>query len=879
LLRAAFVANGGHEVGSQGDAFFFVFSSARNAVTAAVAAQKALSLHPWPEGAAVRVRMGLHTGEGTLAGDDYVGLDVHRAARISAAGHGGQILVSQATHALVVGDLPETVSLLDLGPHRLKDLQRPEHIFQVVHADLVSRFPALRSLDISPHNLPVQVTSFIGREQEMIDVRRLLSGAHLVTLRGPGGAGKTRLAIQVAADHLDGFPDGVWFVELAPISDPANVPQTVASALGLREPARAPTAVLTDYLQPRSLLLVLDNCEQVLQATAELCGMLLRQCPNLRVLATSRETLGVAGERIFQVQPLALPDPDRAGSADMANQYAAVRLFVERAATYQPGFKVTDDNIRTIVELCRRLDGIPLAIELAAARVRVLSVEQIAARLEDRFRLLTGGPRTGLPHHQTLRAALDWGYDLLTEDERAMFRRVAVFAGGFTLEAAEGVCADGVIDAADVLDLLARLVDKSFVVVEPQAATVRYRLLDTVREYGLERLREAGEEEAVRERHRVCFLELAERAEMELQGPNQKEWLDQLETDHDNLRAALEWSRASPDRVNAGLRLAGALWWFWEVRGYWDEGRRWLDDLLPRADPSPSVVRVKAMNAAAGLAMKQGDFAQVEALANESLTLSRRLGDKKGAASCLVMLGVRACRLEDYGQAEALGGEGLTLSREAGDNFATAWAQAVLGLVARAKGDLERSEGLLTESLTRLRALGHQWASAIVLINLGLLARDRGNLDRAVEHLEEALGILRQLGDKSYISYTLLNLGTIASARHDYERAGAIYRECLGLRKELQERRGIVTCLAALGCTASGLRDYRKAAVLFGAFEAQREATGASIPAIFRNEYERQVKAATAALGEAAFAEAWAIGRAMTMDQAVDNALKEPSRV
>jgi predicted ATPase/class 3 adenylate cyclase len=879
LVRAAFAENGGHEVGSQGDAFFFVFSSARNAVAAAVAAQKALGQHPWPDGTTVRVRIGLHTGEGTLAGDDYVGLDVHRAARIAAAGHGGQILVSQVTRVLVDGDLPESVSLIDLGPHRLKDLQKTEHIFQVVHPELTSRFPALRSLDISPHNLPVQITSFIGREEEMAEIRRLLADVHLVTLRGPGGAGKTRLAIQVAADHLDSFLDGVWLVELAPIADPANVPQTVASSLGLREPARAATEVLAEYLRTRSLLLVLDNCEQVLEATAALCAMLLRQCPNLRVLATSRETLGVTGERIFQVQPLALPDPGEAGSADMANQFAAVRLFVERAAGYQPGFKVTDDNIRAIVELCRRLDGIPLAIELAAARVRVLSVEQILARLEDRFRLLTGGPRTGLAHHQTLRAALDWGYDLLTDNERAMFRRVAVFAGGFTLEAAEGVCAGGVIDAGEVLDLLARLVDKSLVTVEQISAEVRYRLLETIRQYGLERLRDAGEEAAVRERHRAHFLELAEEAEMELLGPDQKTWLDRLETDHDNLRAALEWSRSSPDRIEVGLRLAGSLTHFWEVRGYWEEGRRWLDDLLPRTDPSPSLARVKAMTAAAGLALKDGDMPRVEALANESLALSRQLGDKRGAASCLVILGVRACRLEDYGAAEALGGEGLTLSRETGDNFATAWAQAVLGLVARARGDLDRADGLLMESLKALRMIGHRWASAIVLGNLGMIARDRGELDRAVAHLEEALEILRQLGDKSYASYTLLNLGTIASARHDYERAGRLYRECLGLRKELQETRGIVTCLAALGCTAAGLMDYRKAAVLFGAYDAQREATGASIPPIFRNEYERQVGAVTAALGPAAFAEAWAEGRALSRDDAIDNALKEPSRV
>jgi predicted ATPase len=877
LLRAIFEDAGGCEVSTHGDAFFVVFPSARNAVGAAVAVQRALSTHPWAAGAAVRVRIGLHTGEGTLAGDDYVGIDVHRAARISTAGHGGQILVSEATRALVHDDLPAGSELLDLGPHRLRDLQRSEHVFQVVHPDLPSRFPPLRSLDGLPHNLPVQVTSFVGRELEMRALRHLLSGNRLVTLRGPGGAGKTRLAIQVAADHLEDFPDGVHFVELGPLTDPALLPQAAAAALDLREPAREATEVLVDYLRSRTALLVLDNCEHVLQATADLCALLLRQCPNLRILATSWETLGTAGEVIFQVEPLARPDPGDAVSSELANQSPAVRLFVERASLYQPGFAVTEANIGAIVEVCRRLDGIPLAIELAAARTRLLSVEQIAVRLEDRFRLLTGGPRTGLPHHQTLRAALDWGYDLLDDGERALFRRVAVFAAGFTLEAAEDVCAEGIVEPDQVLDLLARLTDKSLVTVETtSAAQARYRLLETVRQYGLERLQHAGETAAVRDRHRDHFLRLAERAELELQGPRQKEWLDQLEADHDNLRAALEWSRSSPGGGEVARRLAGALWWFWEIRGYWTEGRRWLDDLLARAEGPPTVTHVKALNAAASLALKQGDFAHVERFATRSLELSRALGDKRGAASCLVILGVRACRLEDYGEAEALSGEGLSLSRETGDNFATAWAQAILGFVARAKGEQERAITLLEESLVRIRALGHQWGAAAVLLNLGLLARDRGDMGRAHESLEEALAIFRQLGDKSYVAYTQLNLGIVASTLGDFQRAWSLYRQCLVLRRDLEERRGIVTCLAALGCLAAALEEYPRAAVLFGAFDGQRQSAGAAVPAPFRVEYEQRLAATRSALGEEAFARACTAGRAMAMEQAVEYAIATP---
>jgi tetratricopeptide (TPR) repeat protein len=396
-----------------------------------------------------------------------------------------------------------------------------------------------------------------------------------------------------------------------------------------------------------------------------------------------------------------------------------------------------------------------------------------------------------------------------------------------------------------------------------------------VRQYGLERLHETEEAQATRDRHSDFFLRFAERAELEFQGPRQREWLDRLETDHDNMRAALDWSRSSPSGIEAGTRLAGALWWFWEVRGYWAEGRRWLNDWLPRAEQSSTASRVKALNAAASLALKQGDFEQVEALASQSLALSRELGDKRSAASCLVILGVRACRLEDYGKAEALGGEGLNLSQETGDNFSTAWAQAILGFVARARGDHERAAALLEDSLIRSRAVGHQWGTAIVILNLGMLRRDQGALDLALQLLEEALTLFQQLGDKSYSAYTLLNLGAVVATRGDHARAAALYRECLVLRRELQERRGVVTCLAALACVAAAQERYERAGILFGAFDVQREATGASIPALFRGQYERQLAATSKAMGDAAFARARATGQAMTMEQAVEFGLSE----
>ncbi len=876
ILRNTFRQAGGHEVDTQGDSFFIVFPLAKDAVAAAVAAQKAIATYPWPPGVTVRIRMGLHTGEGILAGDNYAGLDVHRAARISAAGHGGQILLSQTTRALIDHDTPGGIQLLDLGPHRLKDLQRPEHIFQVVHPDMPSRFPSLRSLDALPNNLPVQLTSFIGREQEMQEVKRLLSQARLVTLLGSGGAGKTRLAIQVAADLLEAYPDGVWLVELAPITEPGLVAQTVASTLGLREPGRAASESVIDFLRPKSLLLILDNCEHVLSASADLSAHLLRQCPSVRIVATTRETLAVPGEITYRVPPLTLPDPQQTPSPESMNQYTAISLFVERAKLVHPAFQVTKTNARALTEVCRRLDGIPLAIELAAARVKVLSVEQIATRLEDRFRLLTGGTRTGLPHHQTLRAAMDWSHDLLPEDERALFRRLAVFAGGFSLEAAEHVCAGERLPEDAVLDLLARLVDKSLVVTEDTRAgdgDVRYRQLETVRQYALDRLIESGEAEAVRGRHRDFFVQFAEQAEPHMLGPEQKVWLDRLETEHDNFRAALEWSKADPDGIERGQRLAGALWWFWEVRGYWIEGREWLRDILARAGDAATEAHVKVLNAAGSLALRQADPREATVLGRRALDLARQLGDKRGTASCLATLGICACTREDYKQAEALGGESLSLSLELGDNWGTAWAKIILGLVAREERDYAKATSLLEESRAEARAMGHEWSIAIATLNLGLVARDQGDLERAALMFEESSAIFRQLGDKSFGAYLQVNLGTIASAMGEFERAGALYRGALTVRKELGDKRGMATCLAALGCVATALGQFRRAAVLFGAAEALRETVGASIPAFLKGEYDRQVAAASTGLGDAAFKAAWAEGRTLSTDAALDFAL------
>ncbi len=876
LLRTTITTHGGHVFKTMGDACYAVFATAPDALAAAQAAQRTLMAEPWAIPGGLVVRMALHTGTAEARDGDYYGQTLNRVARLLSAGYGGQILLSEATRALAEPELPIGVSLRDHGAHRLKDLDRPEHIFQLIAPELPTDFPPLRSLETLPNNLPRQLTSFIGREREMEEVKRLLTTNSLLTLTGAGGCGKTRLALQSAADLVETFPDGVWLVELAALPDPGLVLQAVASTLGVRDSlARSLADNVLDFLRSKALLLLLDNCEHLLSACARLSQTLLQGCPHLRILATSQEELGVAGEALYLVPSLSLPDLARLPSRERLTQYEAVRLFVERAILSQPRFTLTDGNASVVAQICHRLDGIPLAIELAAARVKVLSVEQVAARLDDRFRLLTGGSRTAPPRHQTLRAALDWSYELLSEQERTLLRRLAVFAGGFTLEAVEAVCAGSGLDQPDILDLLTQLVDKSLVVFDAQRDQVRYRLLETVRLYGFDRLRESGEEKVFRQQHRDWYLSLVEKAEPALQGSEQLVWLNQLEVEHDNLRAALEWSKIDEDGALAGLRLAGALWRFWEMRGYWSEGREWLEATLSKSAGLVAPERVKALNGAAYLTFYQGDFVRAQALGEESLALSRQVGDKRPTASCLNILGLQACRLENYGQAAALGGESLALSREVGDKWAVAHALLVLGLVARGQGNHEQATTLLEDALSRFQALGDKRGGAITLNSLGLVLRDRGDYDRATALLEDTLARLRELGDKWGSAFALSNLAIVAWNQRNYARAADLFKESLILRSELREKRGIATCLVGLAGVAAAQAHAERAAVLFGAAEALREAIGVHLPPFIRDEYARHVADAKATLDAATFANAWARGRTMALEPSVAYALQE----
>ena len=684
------------------------------------------------------------------------------------------------------------------------------------------------------NNLPVQLTSFVGREREKAEIKRLLAATRLVTLTGSGGAGKTRLAMEAGREMIDQFPDGVWVAELAPLSDPALVPKVVAAAAGLRDESGRPVLdALAGHLRGKRVLLILDNCEHLVEACARLVDLLLRACPQLRILATSREPLGNAGETTFRVPSLSLPEPGEVLALERLRDYEAPLLFVQRAEAVSPHFAITNRSAPALAEVCRRLDGIPLAIELAAARVKGLTVGQIAARLDDRFRLLVGGNRMALPRQQTLLATMDWSYQLLSEPERVLLRRLSVFAGGFSLEAAEAVSAGGIIESPHILDMLLQLVDKSLVVADDRGDEARYRMLETVRRYGRDRLQEAGEAAGAQRRHRDWYLALAEQADPRLRGPEQASWLGRLALDHDNFRAALEWSRADDAGAEAALRLATALWWFSFVHGHWSEARTLLEATLIRAHEAPRHLVPKALHAATFFALRQGDL----------------------------------------DRATALGEQGLELCRELGDRENSVWLLTWLGLVGLRRGQYEAAARLLEQGVTLSRELRDDWFLSLVLAQLGILARGAGASQRAVALHTQCLSLAKGTGDPLMIAYQLRNLGVDSLTDRAPAQAAEYYSEALRLCRELGDRWVSEGCLEGLAAVASARGDHRRAARLFGAGEALRALTGDSRSLVGDHSYDHQLGATRAALGDSEFSAAWATGEAMTFDDAIDYAL------
>jgi len=915
LLRAAFLEYHGHEVDTQGDAFFVAFARASDAVAAAVTAQSTLASHPWPQGTTVRVRMGLHTGEPSQTSEGYVGLDLHRAARIMSAGHGGQVLLSQTTRDLVEHTLPQGVSLLDVGVHRLKDLQQPSQLFQLIIAGLPADFPPLKTLDSSPNNLPLQPTPFIGREKEVNVVQQLLlrESSRLVTLTGPGGIGKTRLALQIAAELSEHFTDGTWFVSLAPISDPDLVIPTITQTLGLREVRdQSPLEHLKSSLHEKKTLLLLDNFEQVVSAALSVAD-LLAVCPRLKVLVTSREGLHVRAEREFPVPALALPDAKCLPDLAALSQYEAVALFIERAQAVKPEFQVTNTNAPAVAEICIRLDGLPLAIELAAARIRLFPPQALLTRLGQRLPLLTSSTRDVPTRQQTLCKTIQWSYDLLTVQEQRLFRRLSVFVGGCTWQAIEAVAADLADETMSVLDSVTSLIDKNLLQHSAQEGEdIRLTMLETIREFGLEVLAKSGEMEATRQAHAAYYLRLAEATEPELRGPQQDAWFDQLEREHDNLHAALNClleRGVARESIEMALRLGGALWYFWSLRSHVREGWTFLERALARSEGVAVSVHAKALTAGY-LAGWLGNVDRGEELCQQSLALFRESGDVAEVGNALFHLAFTRFARGDLATSRLHLEKSLEARKEAGDKSGMAMPLSFLSLLDFLQGEYTRGHSHTEAYLLLFRELGNKKGIAQSLTQIAWGYLFEGDDAKAHPLLEESRALYKEIGDKVFERLALCGLGcvafhqgNIALARSlleegstnfqgeedpfdldnkawalshlaqvvafegDYATARALYEQCLAIVKKVDFKVFTPFHLEGLAGVVAAQGDLPWAARLWGAAEALRDAIGTPIPPAYRVDYERSVSAARTHLSEQAFAAAWTEGRSMTLDQ------------
>jgi predicted ATPase/class 3 adenylate cyclase len=876
ILLAVIATHSGVVFKSTGDGLLAAFARAADALAAAVAAQRAFQTGYEGGTGPLHVRMALHTGMAEARAGDYFGPPLNRTARLLAASHGGQILLSRVTIELVHDHLPGVLELADLGIHRLRDLSRPEHIFQIVANDLPTDFPPLRTLDAHPNNLPAQPTSLIGREREVADVCALLrrQDVRLLTLTGAGGTGKTRLAIQVAAELLDDFKDGVWFVDLAPLDDPALLISVIMQTLGLKElGGQPPLEQLQAYLRNKHLLILLDNFEQVVDA-ALYVAQLLAAAPQLKVLVSSRVVLHVRGEREYPVPALALPDHESISSLERLTQYEAVRLFIERAQAVRADFMVTNQNAPAVAEICYRLDGLPLAIELAAALVKLFTPSALLARLDRRLGVLTSNLRDLPARHQTLRATIDWSYNLLAEDEKKLFARMGVFIGSSSLEAAEAVCGiDGDL-SIEIVDGVAALLSQNLLrQLEGPDGEPRMMMLETIREYGQERLAERGEIEALWRRHSAYFLALAETAEPQLTGPQQATWTARLEPEHDNLRAAL--GRAlEQQEAEIAMRLGAALWRFWWLRGHVSEGRTWLARVLSHSGAQRhTAARAHALTGAGYLTMMQSDYPQATAILEEGLALFRELGDEQGSIFVLGCLGDIASREADLERAMTLFEQTLAFYQERGDLWGIAASYMRLGNLAFERGDYGRSAVLFEESLLLFRKRGDQGAITSLMNALGVALRHQGDDGRAIALFEEALALCRTLNLKDGTAWSLRNLGDIALKRGDHERAKALFVESLRLKWELGDRDSLIGTLARLASLAVAQGRPTRAMQLYGAVFSLCDPIGGPLPSDLQADYERAVATSRIQLDEAAFMAAWEAGQVMTMERAIDAAL------
>ncbi len=879
LMAAAVEAHGGVWFKTVGDAVQAAFPTVRAAVVATAAAQQALAAEPWPETGPLRVRMAVHAGEASPAGGDYLAPCLNRLARLLATGYGGQALLSDTARALLGGEPPAGATLRDLGQHRLRDLLEPEHVWQLVLPGLPDAFPPLKSLERHPTNLPVQPTPMLGRDADLAALLPRLRDptTRLLTLTGPGGAGKTRLSLQLAADALDAFPDGAFVVDLAAETDPARLLGRIGDVLGVLESGgRSERDALLAFLAPKRLLLVLDNLEQFrpLADAARAVAELLAAANGLTVLATSRAPLRIRAEREWPLAGLPAPDPTRPLPPAVLAENPAVALFVARAQAAKPTFELTETNAIDVAELVARLDGLPLAIELAAARVRALAPVQILDRLHGQPGVLADRAPDRPDRQRTLDATIAWSHDLLSDAQQAFFCRLAVFAGGASLEAIEAVSGALGEPWVDALDGITELLDESLVRTEegPDGET-RYRMLETIRAFALARLAESGDEAAARAAHWDFFNDWAHEGDVAMVGGDVAAWLPRFEADHDNLRAALAWA-IDHGRPGDATRLASWCWAFWEYRGHLGEGRRLLERVLAADTAGRPVHRAEALRGAGNLAWRQGDLREAERLLLASLAIWEDLGDRRSIASTATMLGNVADHLGEIDKAEAHHGRTLALARELGERTFESVSLNNLALLAHGRGNLPEARSLLEASLAIKEETGNRPGMASTLSNLALVALDEGDPATAVEMLERCLAIDRELGNVAGIADDLSNIAAIAAMRSDLPAAAARHHEALRLWQDLGAWLDIAHAIENIAATAGAAGHAGPAARLYGAAEKLRDDLHAPIPGNERERYFEGVDLVRAAFGDAACEAAWAAGRTLAREDVVAEALR-----
>src|SRR5579863_6627862 len=872
LMRAAMQTRGAYVFKTMGDAFCTAFATALDAIAAALDAQRALASEDFSAVEGLRVRMALHAGSANERDGDYFGPAVNRVARLLAIGHGGQVLVSGASADLSQGELPPRAALRDLGEHRLKDLTHPEQVYQLVAPGLTSEFPPLRSLEALPNNLPLQITSFVGRDFDLLTVAEALAKHRLVTLVGAGGVGKTRLAMQVGADLLDHYEDGVWLIELAPLSDNDLIPSTVASVFHVGEAAnKTITESIVHALKARRALIIFDNCEHVVEPAARLIDAILRSCPHIRIIATTRQGLGIAGEVVHRVASLAVPESSGRLTAEDAMRHGAIALFVERAIAATESFRLTDENAPVVARLCNRLDGIALAIELAAPRLKALSLEQLEARLSERFRILTGGSRTALPRQQTMRALVDWSYDLLTSDEKTLFRRVAVFAGGWSLDAASAICSDEKIEEWAVLDLLQSLVDKSMVVAKLSGSEQRYRLLESTRQYAHELLEKSGELEPMQVRHAQWFLEFAKRVESLRDSTPTKAGLALIDPDLDNVRAALDWALAERHDIELGSALAANIYEYWFLAGYEAEGRPRIEAALALSSEITSKATISALWLARYRlsSLATSSWSKLREDAEHALRLNREIDDVAGMRLALSAIAETYLRQLQHDEAQKYLDEALVLAERRGSRNDIGSVKSATARNLHFAGNTKAARAIYAEVLAIARATGNDRLRSTVVSNLAEVEFSAGDAARAVEVAQENLDVISA---NRYITFN--NLAAYLSALRLFDEVRVRAREGLRLARDGQAASHVAISIMHLARVAAEKGDAKAGAQLLGYCEETFSRNKFNIEPTEQTSRDDLVALLRSTLGDDELARLRASGARMTEDVAVEEALR-----